>query len=259
MLVLKHRIANTEGMFKKIHKSSLNIDPRYQREKTALVSKIVKEGWSWPRCGAINVSHREDGTLWVFDGGNRLRAANQLEQVTMLPCMIYDSDGYQEEAGTFTDVNSARVRVSGHDLQRSAVAAGSEAAIFVENLLRYSAERNMTPGRCEKILRESLASTVKGRNILRQIWPAVVNVHEGAPLCGPILRGLYWIEDHAKGHMSLHDLKWRGIVTKVGYNELLTATRKGALLKNSAPNWGKGILERINKGIPERLRLRAEE
>src|SRR4030095_5303496 len=242
MLLLKHRIANAEGVFKKVHKSALNIDLTYQREKTALVSKIIKEGWSWPRCGAINVSHREDGTLWVFDGGNRLRAANQLDQVTMLPCMIYDSDGYQEEAGTFTDVNSARVRVSGHDLQRSAVAAGSEAAIFVENLLRYGVEYGMTPGRCEKILRESLADDLRGRNALRRIWPAVVSIHEGIPLCGPILRGLYWIEMHLKGNMSLHDAKWRARVSRVGYNELLIATRQGALVKNSAPNWGKAML-----------------
>jgi hypothetical protein len=259
MLTLKHRIANAEGTFKKIHKSALNIDQRYQREKTALVSKIVKEGWSWPRCGAINVSHREDGTLWVFDGGNRLRAANQLEQVTMVPCMVYDSDGFQEEAGTFTDVNSARVRVSGHDLQRSAVAAGSEAAIFVENLLKFAEERGMTPGRCEKILRESLASEPKGRNILRRIWPAVVSVHEGIPLSGPILRGLYWIEQHIKGNISLHDVKWRTRIAKIGYDELLMATRKGSLIKNSAPNWGKGIRDRINKAIPERLQVKVDE
>ena len=62
----------SRGEFRWIAKNDLNIDSRYQRDQVseAKVMEIARD-WDWLLLGCISVIEREDGSLWVFDGGHQ--------------------------------------------------------------------------------------------------------------------------------------------------------------------------------------------
>lgn len=99
--------------FKLIDKKLLKIDRNYQRGEvsTGKVNKIVRK-WDWVLFGTLSVAKRNNGSYYVYDGGNRLRAAWKRSDIKYLPCMVFESINPKQESKAFREKNSFQSNVS---------------------------------------------------------------------------------------------------------------------------------------------------
>lgn len=111
----------------------------YQRfVKPALVQKIVGN-FNPVAFGPLLVGRRQDGSMWVVDGQNRLEAAKAMGFETVV-CDVFDSRGRQDEAQAFTDANTCS-RISTIDHFRARLIQGERIACEVDAALgKYGLE-----------------------------------------------------------------------------------------------------------------------
>jgi len=117
------------GTFRWVKKSLFNIDSRYQRDQVSQkkVMEIAKR-WDWLLLGSISVIEREDGSLWVFDGGHRVRASFYRDDIDMLPCLVHHVSSVNDEAKAFVARNTMVSNVSAFDRFRASVVANEPVA-----------------------------------------------------------------------------------------------------------------------------------
>lgn len=109
--------------------SDLIVDEDYQREAiTAHVAGIAKN-FDDEAFGVIHVGERDDGTLRVLDGFQRLNAAME-RGITHVPCLVTKSRGQQHEAELFGRDNKRR-GLNTHQLFKADVCAGKADAVAV--------------------------------------------------------------------------------------------------------------------------------
>ncbi len=127
----------TTGEFRFVSKRDLNIEGDYQREEVSheKVAAIAR-GWDWLMLGTVSVVQREDESLWVFDGGHRVRASFYRDDVDLLPCMVHLVETISDEAKAFFARNTMYSVVSSLDRHRAALRAGEDTSIAVDELLK---------------------------------------------------------------------------------------------------------------------------
>lgn len=241
------------GAFKRIDKDRLNIDPEYQREvNNPLVNKI-KSDWQWPACGAISVAKREDGTFRILDGQHRWMAALQIKEITQLPCMIFQMSGQKAEANQFVQANSVRKSLRARDKYNAKLITGDELALRISPLIHQATDRGVRIGNCHGVIEDLAKSNMEA---LKNVWPAMLDICQSGSMPTNILRGLVYLEMKLMANSSRfpHTLKsdyWRERLLHIGKANLDNAAKKaaGRFGKNSAPNWARGIVEELNKGL----------
>jgi hypothetical protein len=104
----------------------LKIDSRYQRGqvKEATIQKILN-GFNWAAFVALLVGERADGTFWIVDGQQRYIACIRRGE-TMLPCEVFQSEGYRDEAEVYTLINDGRTPLKPWEAFKAAVAYRAE-------------------------------------------------------------------------------------------------------------------------------------
>lgn len=124
------------GSFCMIPKDDLNIDGTYQREQISesKVLTIARE-WDWKLFGALSVVMRPDGSLWVYDGGHRTRAAFRRDDIHELPCMVFECDTTEEEAKAFIGANTMKSEVSAFHKYRASLKAREPQALAIKAVL----------------------------------------------------------------------------------------------------------------------------
>lgn len=89
-----------------INPAVLNI-PTYQRESDATKVEAMASSYSSEALGAITVSRRADGSLWVIDGAHRTAAAVRRGD-TDIPAIIHEGLSLTEEANLFLKLNDTK-------------------------------------------------------------------------------------------------------------------------------------------------------
>lgn len=127
------KIVKTENRM--IHSEDLSIAPAYQRTIVpAQVNRIVRE-FDNDAFGSLVVGQREDGSLWVVDGLQRLTAARKLE-IQRVPCDVFQSEGQRHEAKIFRLKNKNRTNVSAIVLFRALIAEGDDESLEIRRIVR---------------------------------------------------------------------------------------------------------------------------
>lgn len=109
--------------------SDLIVDEDYQREAIAAHVAGIAKNWDDDAFGVIHVAEREDGSLRVVDGFQRLSAARE-RAITHVPALVTKSRGQQHEAELFGRDNKRR-SLSTHQLFKADVCAGKPDAVAV--------------------------------------------------------------------------------------------------------------------------------
>lgn len=102
---MKQKLYDTKKM--KLQIDLLNVD-RYQKRIRERVVKKIVDNFNPAAVGVIHVSHREDGTFWIFDGQHRVEAMKRLGY-TVVDCLVFSGLTYQEES---------KALVSHHDVSK---------------------------------------------------------------------------------------------------------------------------------------------
>jgi hypothetical protein len=105
----------------------LQVDRSYQREEQRRqVTKVLKD-FSADAFGIPLVAQREDHSLWIVDGQQRVAALRKLGK-TVVRVEVFSSEGPEYEAKVFRMVNANRQKLSNQQLFRAALTEGDKLA-----------------------------------------------------------------------------------------------------------------------------------
>lgn len=96
-----------------VNLADLSVDRSYQRPVTAKMERMG-QNWKPAIAGVLTLSKRDDGTLWILDGQNRVGAALIAGQ-PQLEADIKENLTLEEEARLFDELNSTHTNVSAID------------------------------------------------------------------------------------------------------------------------------------------------
>lgn len=128
----RHRV---QGFFKWIPLNELMIDPDYQRgEVSHLVQKMAKDfvdGY----CPPLVVAPKRNGKYPVVDGGQRLRAMRELENIDEAHCWVLPVDSQEMEADCFVGIATQSQNLSWNQRFISLCASGDQKALAMQGVL----------------------------------------------------------------------------------------------------------------------------
>lgn len=117
---------------KVLYLDGIQTDPSYQRDVVAGHKKIIAD-FDPVAFGVPLVGEREDGTLWIVDGLQRITALRKMGKKTMR-AEVFRSQGPEHEASVFRKVNKNRTGLKPLQLFQAALTEGNEEAWAVKNV-----------------------------------------------------------------------------------------------------------------------------
>jgi hypothetical protein len=125
-----------EPIYQELDPTGLMVDHSYQRYLSpTLVEKIVND-FRRDAFSVLTVSWRDDDTLYVMDGQNRLAAWKKKFGVKPVPCMVHVGLTVKREADIFYYLNGIRNQTKPIDNFKAAVRAEHPKALAILALLR---------------------------------------------------------------------------------------------------------------------------
>lgn len=246
------------GRFCMINKNELNIDGRYQRSQVSdnKVREIARK-WDYVLLGVILVVKRQDGTLWVFDGGHRTRASFYRDDIETLPCMVYDMDSISSEAKAFLGKNLMITNVSSVDKYKAAVVADDPTARKAERLLlEHGIEVSACATKSTQLKCISTLQTLLDRDeeLARRCFGFCLLLSNGAPVSSAVLRGLFTLCQRMSDRCDIL-IRYRERLTRHSQREIEVRIRQ---MRAECGNGGDkvealALLSLINKGCKNKL------
>ena len=245
-----------------IGKDDLNIDGTYQRDQVS-ESKVLEiaRDWDWKLFGTLAVVERADGSFWIYDGGHRARASFYRDDITKLPCMVFQIDSQTEEAKAFVGTNTMGSYVSAYHKHRASVIAGEPTAIAVQTLLdKYGlavSETAKKPGSFSAV--NTLRDLVSLNRIMAErVLSACVLIANGRDvITGTVMDGIYYCQHKLKGSDDILAGAHLEKLVHEGIPGIESAIRREKHLigKGGAMVAAKAVLDVLNKGKRRRLQF----
>jgi len=243
-----------------LDKNSISIDEAYQRGMSKNRVTQIARNWSWSACGALKVALRPNGDWFAFDGQHRLLAAKLREDISTLPCLIYEMDDRAKEAdGYLSQTVSKSMTIV--DRFKAMVVRRDPIALVLHDLalrdglqVRSGVKPSDKAIGCVGVLLDELRSD---EETVRRIWPLLVGVIEnGGMMTGELVKGAAFLERAMQPYASLRDPRWAKRLTKevpwVDLKESMDMARK--FRRNASPmTCGVGLLNAINRNLRTRL------
>lgn len=248
------------GVFLMVRKQDLNIDGRYQREEvSATTVKTISREWDWKLFGVLSVILRPDGTLWVYDGGHRCRAAFLRDDITELPCMVFQIDDLVDEARAFLGTNLIKTFVSAYHKHRAAVMTDEPVAKAAAAILQKHGYTAATSGgktdfaainTLQKISKEDAATADRAFYAC-----VVISGKNQDTITGSVLQGIFRCAKKLEGKA---DILANGHLEKLAKETMPgieAAIRREINIvgKGGSTVAAKAILDLLNKGKHRRL------
>lgn len=246
------------GVFKMIDKTELHIPiESYQRDVTSKAKLLkVAKNWDWKSFGAISVIKRKDGTYSVFDGGHRTRAALKRDDISKLPCLVFEAEGHDKtaniknEAKSFININTTKSNVSSFDLHRAGVIAEDKLDLAAKALIDkigYKVKKDGSSkygiaaiGTVKYMIKRSPENADKIMIILAQIA-------DGAPIPATVMKGFFYL---AEREINFDERSIANKLKKMDIAIIASAIqRESAIMgKGGERVCAKAVLDMINKG-----------
>lgn len=246
---------DVQGVQKSLDKHAVQIHPAYQRHANPNKVRQIASAWSWIACGAIVVGKRND-ELWAIDGQHRLLAARMRSDISVIPCLVFETESVSQEAQGFINLNLGRKAVSSYDQFRARLAADDEVAAYVDRTFKELGiiAKNDVSGPLEfKSLSLALAMAAQDRDAFRDTMQLVVALCYDRPIKEKMVQGLSFL----RNTWGKFDTKFIERAVKVGHDKLHDgATRAAAFYKRGgAKVFAQGMLEEMNKGLRNRFSI----
>lgn len=243
-----------------IKKDDLNIDGSYQREEVSK-SKVmdIARDWDWKLFGTLSVVMREDGTFWIYDGGHRCRASFLRDDITKLPCMVFDAENEKTEARAFIGTNTMKSTVSAYHKHRAVVKTGEPIAVAVQSILdKYGYFLTLNGTRKNGFAAIStLQSQVKENRVLAErVFAVSVSIaQDGEMISGGVLDAIFTCQKKLEGKA---DILTNGYLERLKREtlpgiEAAIRREKHIVGKGGAVIAAKALLDVLNKGKQRRI------
>lgn len=115
----------------------LHIDPSYSRAIVAHRANKIAAEFDPDSFGAVVVSKRANGELFILDGTHRMAALKKLGwNDQLVPAIVLTGLSVAEEARVFTTLNEQRAKPRSTDLYRSKLASNDSTAVAIDQIVR---------------------------------------------------------------------------------------------------------------------------
>jgi hypothetical protein len=241
---------NSMGELANVEKAALSVDPRYQRDRNEHQISIIRRDFNWLAFGALIVAEREDGTLWVVEGQQRLAAAMGRADIEKVPCVIFQVGDIRSEAQAFLDTNGNRKPVSSVDLFRSHITTEEPVTIRCDALIKEAGYRvsRSSSGKTIACVSAMQRCSRMSHTALAAAWPIVVELSVGEPIHHRLLESLWYLERNAAP--SICERPFRSKLLRIGRDGLLAriASSSSYYASGGARVWAKGVMDALNHG-----------
>lgn len=262
------QIRDIPGEFAWIDKTRLRIDPDYQRTANENKIRRIVVKWSWLACSTIIVARRQDGDLYVVDGGHRFIAALRRTDIDELPCLIFDVDDVVGEAQGFIAINTDRKPISSFDKYHAMLAAKDQTAIWAQYLLDsegYSVTNShgsFSEGTCRMVrcIDAVLFCCRTNWDVMQDIWPLVVEIHHGRMIHQRVLKAIFIVECRLRSRktgQTLLSKTWSRRIRDLGAEEIIALTNRAMIYHQRGGEviWARALVDEINKGMRKQYRI----
>jgi hypothetical protein len=261
--VYKWVCSDKPGKMRLISKEDISIDADYQRDANGDKVLSIARSWSWVACGAIIVGQR-DGKLWAIDGQHRVLAAMKRDDITTLPCLVFNTTGQREEAKGFLDVNGNRKPIGAIAKFRASVVAGDETAIYVKHIIEkhsitITGSGGGSPGQIKCVALCMRMASIDRERFVRAFSFTVKLCSEAMFIHERILAAINYIDTHCEN--GLDDKRLSSRLMDAGPGRLLEGANRASsyFAQGGTAIWAQGFLDVINKGISNRFEFIGKE
>jgi len=251
-------IKNAPGVLLMIPKDELYIDAVYQRKPNDRLIGRIAANWSWVACGCLHVAQRSiKGRFFVFDGQHRFEAAKMIDEITELPCIVFELENVRDEALGFLAVNTERRIPNMADQFKALIMSGDQSAMILRDAaLRWGrtigAPSDATHISC---VSDCLRQIRYNDGSFNRMFPVLSELCEGNAMTGRLIRGMCFLERYMPKGQSLADERWRRRIVHIGYLEITRSIRETSSFEGQGTDkvCAEGILRAINKNLREKL------
>jgi hypothetical protein len=248
-----------KGRYQELDKNLLSIDHDYQRKEINETRVLdIRRNWSWAACGTLSVARRPDGTYWVYDGQHRLLAAQKLDSVQELPCLVFDFAEVRQEARSFVDTNTVRGPMKSVAQFRARIKAEDANALRMKATVEELGYKLGGASKQDLRFIGSLeAAYLKDREAMVTALLACKDICDDDAPVAQTFRGLFALEVFLKqkGETSISSKTIQSKLEATSQNTLLEYIRQSATFhgKGGDKVYADGIVRFINKH--RRMRL----
>lgn len=238
------------GEFMWLPKEELHIDRRYQRDPSETKYRQIARNWDWMLCGALRVVLRPDGVAVIIDGQNRALAAEMRDDITTLPCIVFEWDSLSKEARAFIDANTMQTSVGPFDRHRAGLVAEDPIALKAEEVVRsvgYEFVSSSPSGKATSAVARVHAMVERDPDLARQVFELAADAADENPVFATVLMGLFYVAERDEGLFNPH---FRSKVVEIGHDALLRTYQQERLTvgKGGARIAGHAYVRLLNKG-----------
>ena len=193
----KWKMEHQPGKLVQIDKNSINVDHRYQRALNDRKRLDIAGNFNWVAFGAVSVNRRSDGSLWAIDGQHRLSAAKSREDITTIPCIIFEiPDNIEEEAAAFLALNTLRKPLTSREKFKAQLVKGDPIAVEADELIREAGRSldSSAVGVSIDCLTALMSIIREDGNNARVVWPLIAELCEGQRIDNRLVQGVAYLE-----------------------------------------------------------------
>lgn len=249
------------GIFELVRLEDLHIDESYQRDLSRDLIERIKHEWDPAACGAIVVSRRVNGDLYIVNGQHRAAAAKEKGLAEILAQVIVGLSS-KEEAELRLMGNTRRSDTA-QERFRAQVAAGHPESIAIQQIARQFGTRiNPAPDQKAGINSVGAVEDLYRWDDKGMMLTAVLEtVHEAFGYIGgkvasqAMLKGIGWFLDKHRNEIDLR--RFRERLAAVGPDHIDRKARsfKGAIGGALWMNYYRSMVEEYNQRLTEGQRL----
>jgi hypothetical protein len=183
---------------------TIKVGHRYQRQVSESAIEKIMKGYDPKALGIPVIGERDDGTLWVVDGQQRIAALKRMKDRDRrwVRCEVFASNGPEHEALIFKLINANRTKLTAEQLFHAALVSGDEQCHKLKRIMdeygmqvmRGRPQTQMTPDAARD------AKRVRTINFLLRVLGRSEQAHNGEPAVRFILNVLsrVWPDDAIK-------------------------------------------------------------
>jgi hypothetical protein len=257
----------TDGMgsLERVHKDEIQIDRSYQRDQNSTKVKTIARDWSYLAAGAVILARRGDD-LYCIEGAHRVLASRLRDDIEYLNCIVFETEGQQDEATAFLITNTNRRPLTSIERFKAQIEAGDEAARLANQLLADADYRIVTKTAPETRTTKSVGAILRAirldRDVFLAVWPVILEVSAGGPIHSRVIETLFYIERRLVGTaVSLTRGVWHERIVKLGADTIVRETAAAAAYHHASGDavWARGLVECMNRGMRSNRLVLPEE
>lgn len=181
--------------------------------------KRIRDNFVPPCVGAIIVK-KENGVYNVCDGGTRLSAMSDMDEIVYVPCMVYTGD--IPAAVIFMILNEGRAKLPQSCTYRSKIAAGDYAALGVQEIIEKTGHMisyRHIDDRSIKFPAKLLKSFEADPQLTTDVWSLVTEIVGEETIENQLWRAFEYLEKKARMRGSSLQ-KYKKILKNAGPAEI---------------------------------------